>query len=201
MRARLALVVSQQTCELREVVLRDKAEEFLATSPTATVPTLKTIDGTVIDESLDIMLWALDINDPEKWLEPAQGSKAEMLELISACDGDFKSNLDRYKYHTRYDGVDGLVERDKAGCFLWRLNARLENSRYLWGDRVSLADMAIAPFVRQFANVDRHWFECEDWGHLTRWLNDFLNSERFLSIMDKFPKWKAGNALTLFPTP
>lgn len=201
MRARLALAVSQQTCELREVVLRDKAEEFIATSPTATVPTLKTIEGKVIDESLDIMLWALSINDPEKWLAPAEGSKAEMMELISACDGGFKASLDRYKYPMRYEGIDRLAERNKANLFLLQLNARLENSHYLCGGQVSLADMAIAPFIRQFANVDRQWFESEDWLHLTRWLNDFLNSKRFLGTMGKLSKWKAGDAPTLFPMP
>ena len=199
MRARLALAVSQQSCELREVLLRDKAPEFLETSPTGTVPTLQTLDGEVIDESLDIMLWALEANDPEHWLVSDAGSKADMLALIAACDGDFKSSLDRYKYATRYEGVDSLAERAKAVVFLLQLNARLKNTPYLFDDKLSLADMAIAPFVRQFANVDREWFDAQDWPHLLRWLNAFLISQRFSGIMQKFPKWIAGDDITLFP--
>jgi len=114
MRARLAVASSRQGCELREVVLRDKAEEFLQTSPSATVPTLETVDGEVIDESLDIMIWALSHHDPEGWLAPEQGSLEDMLELIGAADSDFKTALDRYKYATRYEGADGLAERAKA---------------------------------------------------------------------------------------
>ncbi len=199
MRARLALASSQQGCALREIVLRDKPGDFLLTSPTATVPVLKTPEGKVIDESLDIMIWALSHHDPEYWLQPGSGSLEDMLSLIDKADGDFKTALDRYKYTTRYDNIDGIGQRAKAASFLRDLNNQLENSTYLFGLRPTLADMAIAPFVRQFANVDRDWFEAQDWPHLLRWLNDFLNSERFTSIMTKYPKWQPGDAVTRFP--
>jgi glutathione S-transferase len=199
MRARLALASSQQMCALREIVLRDKPGDFLLTSPTATVPSLKTPEGKVIDESLDIMIWTLSHHDPEYWLQPGSGSFEDMLSLIDKADGGFKTALDRYKYTTRYDNVDGIEQRTKAASFLRGLNKQLENSTYLFGLRPTLADMAIAPFVRQFANVDRDWFEAENWPHLLRWLNDFLNSERFTSIMTKYLKWQPGDPVTRFP--
>ncbi len=199
MRARLAVASSRQDCELREVVLRDKAEEFLQTSPTATVPTLKTPEGDVIDESLDIMIWALSRYDPEGWLAPDRGSLEDMLALIEAADGDFKTALDRYKYTTRYEGADSLAERAKAAAFLQGLDNHLLNSSYLFGGKITLADMAIAPFVRQFANVDRDWFDGQDWPHLLRWLDDFLKSDRFNDIMEKYPKWQRGDPPTRFP--
>jgi len=200
MRARLALVSSQQTCELREVVLRDKAPDFLKTSPTGTVPTLKTPDGKVIDESLDIMIWTLSRNDPEYWLKPGIGSRDEMIELVNRADGEFKTALDRYKYSTRYVGADSETERTKAGSYLRELDNRLATSTYLFGLRPTLGDMAIAPFVRQFANVDRTWFDQEDWTHLLRWLNEFLDSDRFADIMTKYPKWSSGDPVTRFPS-
>ncbi len=199
MRARLAMASSGQSCALREVVLRDKVEEFLQTSPSATVPTLKTLEGKVIDESLDIMIWALSRNDPEGWLAPEHGSLDDMLELIYQSDGDFKTALDRYKYSTRYEGADSVVEKAKAADFLQELDNRLQNSSYLFGDRITLADMAIAPFVRQFANVDRDWFDGQDWPHLLRWLDGFLKSDHFNAIMDRYPRWQSGEPLTRFP--
>jgi len=200
MRARLALVSSQQTCALREIVLADKPGDFLMTSPTATVPTLKTPEGKVIDESLDIMIWALSRHDPEYWLQPGSGSLDDMLALINLADGEFKTSLDRYKYTTRYDNTDGIKERAKAALFLHQLDDQLANSTYLYGLRPTLADMAIAPFVRQFANVDRDWFDAQDWPNLLRWLNEFLASERFSSIMDKYAKWQPGDAVVRFPS-
>ncbi len=199
MRARLAVASSGQACELREVILRDKAEEFLQTSPSATVPTLKTSEGYVIDESLDIMIWALSRHDPESWLEPQTGALEDMTALIESADGDFKSALDRYKYSTRYEGVDSMAERVKAEVFLQDLDDRLQGSSYLFGPKITLADMAIAPFVRQFANVDRDWFDGVHWPHLLRWLGDFLGSDRFNSIMGKYPRWQRGDTLTRFP--
>lgn len=199
MRARLAISASQQSCQLREIVLRDKAPELLEASPKATVPVLCLPNGKVIEESLDIMKWALSENDPERWLTPEMGAHQEMMKLIIAGDGDFKSSLDRYKYANRYEGVDSLSERAKASLFLQALDTQLEKSTYLFGARICLADMAIAPFVRQFANVDRAWFDAQNWTHLRRWLESFLTSERFTSIMTKFPKWEAGDDITSFP--
>ncbi|MBT0957870.1 glutathione S-transferase [Alphaproteobacteria bacterium KMM 3653] len=184
-RARLAVAASGLTVEHREILLRDKPEAFRNASPTATVPCLETDNGS-IDESLDIMLWALRQSDPEHWLEmPAEG-----MDLIAATDGPFKTALDRTKYHTRHD-TTADAERPAAMPHLQALNARLAATPYLFGDTPRLADMAILPFVRQFAHIDRAWFDAQDWPHLIRWLDAFLASPRFTQQMIKRPLWRA----------
>lgn len=199
MRARLAISSSGVQCALREIVLRDKAPEFLETSPKGTVPVLVTDTGQVIEQSLDIMLWALGRSDPEGWLAPEQGSSNDIARLISRADDDFKTDLDRYKYASRYVGAEPFLARADASFFLQDLNAMLAANSFLSGARASLADFAIAPFVRQFANVDRDWFDAQDWPHLLDWLNRFLASDRFSSIMTKYPMWRLGDPVTLFP--
>jgi glutathione S-transferase len=197
-RARLAIAASGQTVELREIVLRDKAPEFLETSPSATVPCLKTGDA-VLDESLDIMRWALAIADPDNWLEPDGEGLDAALELIGMCDGPFKRHLDRYKYDTRYKDADKVAERAAASEFLRMLDRRLSACRWLFGKRACLADYAILPFVRQFANTDRDWFDQQDWSALKAWLVSFETSERLQAVMHKWPKWQSGDAIVLFP--
>ncbi|WP_428688529.1 glutathione S-transferase [Roseibium sp.] len=197
-RARLAIAASGQTVELREVLLRDKAPDFLETSPTATVPCLK--DGvTVLDESLDIMLWALGRNDPEKWLQPDAADSEAMFELIRLCDGPFKRHLDRYKYDTRYVDADRENERSKASEYLWFLNSQLGEGDWLFGSRTSLADYAILPFIRQFANTDRAWFDARDWNALISWLEAFEISALFRQVMPKWRTWQAGDSPIFFP--
>lgn len=198
MRARLALRSSGTPVELREVLLRDKAPEFLAASPSATVPTLVHPKAGVIDESLDIMLWALDTRDPEGWLTPEGGSGDVMLALIEEMDGPFKTSLDRYKYSNRYPDGDRLEDRAKAARILLGLEERLQATGWLFGGRASLADMAVLPFIRQFANVDRAWFDGENWPGLRRWLEAFEASARFSAIMDKYPRWVSGDKVTEF---
>jgi glutathione S-transferase len=191
MRARLALQVSGVAVELREVVLRDKPQAFLDVSPSATVPCLVT-EAAVIDESLDIMLWALKENDPEGWLAmPKQG-----YAWIERADGPFKQALDRTKYETRYPGSDPTAERAKASVFLSDLNAQIDT--WMFG-RESLADNAILPFVRQFAFIDKDWFDAQPWPNLQAWLKRFLASPYFAAIMDKYPAWREGDASTYFP--
>ena len=192
MRARLALQSAGVGSELREILLRDKAPEFLAASPKGTVPVLVT-QGGVIEESLDIMRWALSQNDPEGWLDmPPEGNA-----LIEEADGPFKTALDRYKYATRYDS-DPMEERERGATFLHDLDRRL-TTPFLFGDTPGLADRAIQPFVRQFANTDRAWFDAQDWPNLYRWFTRFLNDPDFLSVMQKYPVWTAGDPVTLFP--
>ncbi len=198
MRARLAIASSGYQCELREIVLRDKAPEFLEVSPKGTVPVLITSDGEVIEESFDIMLRVLKENDPEGWLSPGTGTLADMTALVSEFDGPFKSALDRYKYATRYEGVDPTEERGKGCKYLLKLETRLENSEYLFGQNCSLADMAILPFVRQFANVDRAWFDAQDWPDLISWLENFLDSPKFNHIFKKYKKWHIEGDITSF---
>ena len=194
MRARLALDVSVQRVELREVVLRDKPQDFLDTSPSATVPCLKDSDQ-IIDESFDIMLWALKRNDPEHWLNmPGVG-----FDLVTEADGPFETALDRYKYAGRHADADAEEERHKGGLFLHKLNKMLEDKDYLFGQAPTFADMAILPFVRQFAHVDLDWFNDQPWPDLSRWLEAFKSSPRFAAIMTKFPQWHPGDPITIFP--
>ena len=178
MRARMALHVSGAVCEHREVRLRDKPEAMLAASPKGTVPVLVTADGPVIDESIDIMRWALDRHDPEHWLEGDDG------ELIAANDGPFKHHLDRYKYANRHD-TDPLEHRAAGVAILERLDRRLAAAAYLCGDRRTLTDIAIMPFVRQFAATDRDWFAAQPLPHLQTWLAGLRASPLFEAIMVK----------------
>lgn len=195
MRARLALCISGQQVELREILLRDKPEAFLAASPSATVPCLET-GAHVIDESLDIMRWALARNDPHGWLDmPEEGAA-----LIQECDGPFKDALDHYKYATRYPDHDPAIERARASAFLQDLDARLIGSGTLFGKTHTLADMAILPFVRQFAHVDLAWFEAQPWPNIISWLEGFKTSDLFGVVMQKFQTWDAQANPVLFPT-
>ena len=202
MRARLAIQAAGLECRLREVVLRDKPQEMLEVSPKGTVPVLILEDGRVVDESLDVMLHALEGNDPEGWLNPEDGTRDDMLDLIAACDGPFKHHLDRYKYASRYE-EEGAVSEDhrKAGsAFLETLDARLATRDQLFGTRVSLADMAVMPFIRQFANTDRDWFDASPYPNLKEWLAAHLASPRFKSVMPKFEQWKTGDTEPVFPS-
>ncbi len=199
MRARLAVLSSGVRCELREILLRDKAPEFLAASPSATVPALATFDGTVIDESLDIMLWALRWNDPEQLLSPALADLSEMLTLINENDNEFKSCLDRYKYPNRFPEENPIERRDRGLDWLRGLDERLASRACLFGEGYSLADLAILPFVRQFAHVDRTWFDDAPIPHARRWLLTFKASERFAKIMLKYEKWEEGAKSVFFP--
>jgi glutathione S-transferase len=185
MRARLALDVSGQVWELREVSLRNKPPEMLRLSAKGTVPVLVLPDGSVIDESLDIMLWALSRNDPEHWLRPESDSLDGMRGLIDRFDSHFKQHLDRYKYPSRFADADPLVDRAEASRDLALLEDRLTRATYLAGGHVSLADMAIVPFVRQFANVDSDWFDSQSSRALQRWLRTLVESARFERIMQR----------------
>ncbi|MFC4308251.1 glutathione S-transferase [Steroidobacter flavus] len=182
-RARLALDVSDRTCEVREVALRDKPAEMLRVSPKGTVPVLIDTDGTVIEESLDVMLWALRRNDPERWLAPEREDFAAMVSLIRHFDENFKRHLDRYKYPNRFVDADAQFSRGEAVISLQLLEARLQSSSFLFGNRVALADMAIAPFVRQFSKVDPPWFASQPLPNTTRWLAAIVDSPRFVRIM------------------
>ena len=194
MRARLALASARITCELREIVLRDKAPEFLAASPKGTVPVLVT-QSRVIDESIDVMHWALAQNDPEHWRDmPPEGT-----DLIAHFDGPFKQALDRTKYASRYPGEDMETNRTQASLILMKLDERMSTKPWIYGNNPTQADMATLPFVRQFAMIDKPWFDAQPWPNVTRWLNAFLASGRFTAIMTKYPKWQAGDPVTLFP--
>ena len=199
MRARLALAASGQACELREVALRDKPAALLAASPKATVPVL-VLPGRVIEQSLDIMRWALQRHDPYGWLAPAHGSMEEMMELIAQCDGPFKHALDRCKYPQRHPGADPDVERASANAWLSELEQRLAlHGGCLSGPRACLADMAIAPFVRQFAGIDPAKWEASALPLLRGWLARWQGCALFERVMQKYEVWRPGAVPALFP--
>ncbi len=194
MRARLAIASSGQQVILREILLKDKPAPFLTASPKGTVPVVQDGD-TVIEESRDVMLWALGRNDPENWLDMPDDGHA----LIDRCDGPFKQALDFTKYAVRFPDRNEAEERAKALVFLRDLNDRLAQTAFLMGPERTLADMAILPFVRQFANTDRGWFDAQGLGPLTVWLDAFLASDRFRGVMTKYPPWQSGQDQVLFP--
>ncbi len=201
MRARMAIARAGIDCRLREVVLREKPAEMLDASPKGTVPVIVETDGTVIDESLDVMAWALQRNDAGDWLSPEHGTRADMEALVAECDGPFKQALDRYKYPNRYE-AEGVVRADQRALgqtFLEKLDAQLDGHANLFGDRVSFADIAIFPFIRQFANTDRTWFDALPIPALQAWLVTHLESELFQSVMPKFAQWKTGDEEVAFP--
>ena len=199
MRARFALLASGWRCELREVVLRDKPPELLAASPKGTVPVWVGVDGAVIDQSLEIMCTALRHHDRAQWLSPTHGDLGGMLALVAECDTDFKQQLDRYKYPNRFEGADAAAHRLHGARFLEDLERRLAGHSHLFGDRPALADMAIAPFVRQFAQTDPGWFALQPWPALHRWLTALIASPLWTAAMQKYPAWKAGDAPVVFP--
>jgi len=185
MRARLALRVSGIAVEHREVLLRDKPDAMLEVSPKGTVPVLVPASGGVVEESLDIMLWALRQNDPENWLE----HEFDALALVKTCDTQFKPHLDRYKYANRYDGAVPHEHRAAASDFIMELDTRLQSEPQLMGPRAGLADFAIFPFVRQFANTDIDWFNAQAWSAVSVWLEYHVTSELFAQVMEKRPPW------------
>lgn len=191
MRVRLALFVSGTSCEIREVKLSAKPEPMIEASPKGTVPVLVLPDGRVIDESLDIMRWVLGKNDPEGWLA---GDDAD---LIVANDGPFKRDLDRYKYPNRH-GSDADAHRAAGLRHLRVLEERLVSRANLCGDEVGMADAAIFPFVRQFAETDRAWFDVQPLPHLHAWLARHLASPLFEAIMERRDPWKPGDAPVFF---
>ena len=192
MRARMALWLAGVVVELREVKLAAKPPALLAASPKGTVPVLVLADGTVIDQSLDIMRWALSHNDPEGWLA---GDDAA---LIAANDGPFKHHLDRAKYPGRYD-VDGITDhRAAALALLAPLEARLAEADHLTGETRAFTDIALFPFIRQFAAIDPEWFAAQPLPHLQGWLARLLASDLFGAVMGKFAVWQAGDPPVLF---
>lgn len=199
MRARLALRYANIACELREVVLRDKPAEMLACSPKGTVPVLVLAGpeggGEVIDESLDVMLWALGQSDPDGWLD---ADVAAANALIEANDDDFKIWLDRYKYPNRYAESNAADARQEAERFVRELERRLTEMPGLMGAQLTLADFAVMPFVRQFSMVDQNWFAQSHYTAVRGWLQRIIGSQLFQSVMAKYPVWKNGNGVTVF---
>jgi len=190
MRARLALLASGIAVELRAIELKNKPAAMLQASPKGTVPVLVLTDGTVIEQSLDIMLWALRQADPHGWLSKDAQRMQDALDCIATNDGPFKQALDRYKYPARYALPNGIEHRGQGTQTLLQWEQHLSREPYLNGAAWGFLDAAIAPFVRQFAHTDKAWFAAQNWPHLQRWLAEFEASPAFAAVMQKTPIWQ-----------
>jgi len=197
MRARVAIMYSGETVELREVALKNKPESLLKSSSKGTVPVLVQADNSVIEESFDIMHWALAKSDADNWLSTTEQYK-EMFALITLNDDEFKVHLDHYKYANRFPDLPAETYRTQGEEFLAILEKRLSQTDYLFGDKYSLADIAIFPFVRQFAHVDKAWFRETPYVNLQKWLTHFLESKLYSKAMKKYAVWQEGDEVCLF---
>jgi glutathione S-transferase len=192
MRARMALLVGDISFEIREIVLRAKPPEMLAASPKGTVPVLVCADGEVIDESLDIIEWALAQNDPENWLswhDPA---------LIATFDSQFKHHLDRTKYPQKFNS-NAIEHREAALTHLQAIEIRLGQSAFLHGPNRALTDIALMPFIRQFAAIDPAWFAVQPLPNLQSWLERLIGSDLFERAMSRLKPWSAGDRPLFWP--
>lgn len=198
MRARLGLLFSGLQVELREIILKNKPAQMLAISPKGTVPVLQLLDGTVIEESREIMVWAFEQQDPRELLDANILHQAKAL--IDQNDNEFKHWLDRYKYADRHFEMTQLEYRQQGEVFLQVLEALLAKNKYLLGGDISIADIGIMPFVRQFAHVDRDVFYSLPYPNLQRWLQHWLEHRLFLQAMIKFQPWQEGDEVVVFPS-
>lgn len=194
MRARIAIYNSQQAVIMRDIVLSNKPVEFISASPKATVPTLVLPNNHVIDESLDVMLWALQQSDPKQLLRlapqhAANSQQHSMLELIHTFDSEFKPCLEAYKCAKRYHESNKYECRQACEVYIQRLENALSKHRFILDDNESMADIAIMPFIRQFAKVERKWYIQAPYPHLKRWLVQYLQSAMFTKVMAKYPLW------------
>lgn len=203
MRARIAIYKSQQPIDLREVDLKNKPAQMIEASQKATVPTLVLPLNQVIDESLDVMLWALKENDPadlfqSKSSETPEKRKEEILTLISVFDSEFKGHLEQYKCAKRYHESNLQTCRNTCERYIQNLEERLSKHQYLIDDNESLADIAILPFIRQFAKVERQWYLTSPYPLVKKWLNQYLQSAMFTKVMAKYPLWTEDSEVSIF---
>jgi glutathione S-transferase len=192
MRARLGILLAAQSVLIRAVVTKNKPAEMLALSPKGTVPVLviQHPKRIIIDESIDIMLWALRFNDPQDALQLGDSNKLDtMLDLIKRNDKEFKPNLEVYKLAKRFHKESEVADRLICEIFIAELESKLQRHDYLMGDQASLADYALLPFVRQFARVDRKWYLQSPYPRLRDWLNRHLQMPLFTKAMAKYPLW------------
>jgi glutathione S-transferase len=199
MRARLAIAASGIQVEIREIVLKHKPAHMLSASPKGTVPVLITTDDHIIDESLDIMSWALQQNDPNNWSGLTAQQQQSTTQLIEENDGPFKHWLDKYKYADRHPEQTETFYRQQGELTLKTLEQKLTENDYLVSNRLSLADIALLPFIRQFASVDKTWFDTAPYPNVQTWLEHFLDSDAFNNIMAKLPPWQENDPPRYFP--
>ena len=210
MRARIAIFKSKQTVQLRDLILSNKPEEMLIVSPKGTVPVVVLADGRVIEESLDVMLWALTGSDPDNLLQTdSDEGLSDMLSLIHDFDHEFKVTLEAYKCAKRYKENNIVECREACEKFIQRLETRLSVSdetgknesittSFLFGKKESLADIALLPFIRQFARIERQWYLQSPYPKVKHWLTQYLQSPMFTKVMAKYPLWLTNNEMVLF---
>lgn len=199
MRARMAIYQANIKCELREVVLKDKPESMLLLSDKGTVPVLLTPDKEIIEQSIDVMRWALNICDPDDWFIE---DESQSQYLIDYNDNEFKHFLDRYKYHVGYPEHTQDYYRDNAEGFLKIIEKQLSNNEgiALLGNNLSFADIAIFPFIRQFSKVDLDWFQASPYECLKQWTLNIEQSKLFQGCMKKHEQWLPEHSPIYFPT-
>lgn len=198
-RARMVIAYSNVSVELREIELKNKPEELLQISAKATVPVLYINENTVYDESLDIMNWALTVNDPLN-INQIDGLLDQRHPLIAENDDRFKEHLDHYKYADRFPRQEPIYYRRQAEEFIGKLEYQLQKGSYLLGREISVVDYAIFPFIRQFSLVDKSWFEQSEYVHVFQWLENFLTSALFQRVMKKYKPWHNTDDTVIFPT-
>jgi glutathione S-transferase len=209
MRARLAIYAAKQQVQLRDLVLNNKPDEMLAASPKGTVPVLVTASNQVIDESLAIMQWAFSQTDPDDYLhkkglnkdasnKDAPNALAEMLAVIEIFDHEFKGHLEKYRCSKRYHEPSLIADRQQCEAYLADLESRLCQHQYLMSDKPSLADLALMPFIRQFARVERQWYLQSPYPKLRHWLNGYLQSRMFSKVMEQHPLWLDAKQVVIF---
>ncbi|WP_333612997.1 glutathione S-transferase [Psychrobacter sp.] len=197
MRARLGLLFAGLQVELREITLKNKPPQMLAISPKGTVPVLQLLNGSVIEESREIMTWALEQQDAQGLL--AAQTLPQANALIDKNDNEFKYWLDRYKYADRHLEMSQAEYRQRGEVFLQMLEELLIKNPCLLGERITIADIGIMPFVRQFAHVNRKVFYDLPYPNLQRWLQDWLSNPLFLQAMTKFAPWQEKDDVVVFP--
>lgn len=203
MRARIAIYYAKQKVALRDLVLTDKPDEMLLASPKGTVPVLvtevETNNPVVIEESLDVMLWALHESDPDNLLHKEDPEQlTNMLSLIATFDDEFKKYFDIYQCAKRYH--EDSLESDRQACekYITDLELRLEKNDFLFSNQMSLADIALVPFIRKFSKVERRWYLQSPHPKLRAWLDSFIQSRMFSKVMTKYPLWQEHKELTVF---
>lgn len=190
-RARLGLRLAEQEIEIRDISLKNKPAEMLAVTPKGTVPLLVLDDGDYIDESLTIMIWALNQHDPQNLLlADSRHLFTDMLNLIARNDCKYIAALEHYKADIRYHNPNVATYRNLCRSFLDDLENRLSKHRFFMGDNPSLADYAILPFIRQFSQVERQWFRHAPYPHLQAWLEQHYQDPIFSKVMEKKPLWQ-----------
>lgn len=199
MRGRMGIALSKQQVLLREIITKDKPSELLASSAKGTVPVLVLPDGQIIEQSLDVMNWALQQNDPQDLLRSSNPTLNQQVhQLIKVNDDEFIGHLEKYRASVRYRNIDKEQRRQDCEGFISKLEALLTDQAYFFGETPSLADFAVMPFVSQFVRVEKKWFVQSEYQNVGRWLRTHLDSKLYTQVMKQYPLWNETKQDCLF---